>query len=265
MRVLAEMPTAALVLWGLVTLLTLFLLGRIIVFRQYQKHPLFVLYLGANLVQTAIGIILYQGYGFSSFIAYVLAWTTQGLVVVARAFAVAEVCYLVLGNYKGIWALSRRILGFCALLVFGLALYFGKHSYQFGVITLEIGLEAFIATGVAGLYLFARYYHIRIEPATALLGLGLGLFSCFKILNDLVFEKFAHAYGFGWNYAGSIAFMGTLLVWIWALRDRVSEKVPAPQLRPSQDYLNLIPQVNRRLADLNDHLARLWNSESPNP
>jgi len=31
---------------------------------------------------------------------------------VARALAAAEVCYLVLGKYKGVWALATRILTF---------------------------------------------------------------------------------------------------------------------------------------------------------
>jgi hypothetical protein len=263
--VLAELPTVSLVFWGLATLLTLFLLLRTVVFGQHRMFQLFALYLGTNLVQTAIGVVLYQGYGFTSSTTYAVAWTTQGLVVVARAFAAAEVCYLVLGAYKGIWALATRILGFCGLLALGLALYFGRSGYHVGVITLEIGLEASIASGIAGLFLFARYYQVRIAPQTGWLALGLGLFSCFKVLNDLVFERLVRAHGITWNHASMLAFVAALLVWTWALRDPVADKVPAPKLKPAQLYANLIPQVNGRLAELNDHLTRLWNPESPKP
>jgi hypothetical protein len=264
-RVFAELPTVSLVVWGLAAMLTLFLLLRMIVFRQHRVFYFFALYLGINLAQTAIGVVLYQGYGFASSTTYAVAWTTQGLVVVGRAFAAAEVCHLVLGAYKGIWALAARILSFCGLLVLGLALYFGRSGYHVGVITLEIGLEASIATGIAGLFLFARYYQVRIAPQSGWLALGLGLFSCFKVLNDLAFERFARAYGIEWNHASMLAFVAALLVWTWALRDPLADKVPAPSLKPAHLYANLIPQVNQRLTELNEHLTRLWNLESPKP
>jgi hypothetical protein len=264
-RVFPEMPTVTVVLWGLATVLTLFLLARTILFGQHRDFPFLALYLAANLAQTAIGIALYQGYGFSSSITYAVAWTIQGLVVLLRAFAAAEICHLVLGAYKGIWALAARILSFCGALVLGLALYFGRNGYDLGVITLEIGLEASIATGIAGLFLFARYYQVPVAPQPGLLGLGLGLFSCFKVLNDLLFERFARLHGVAWNCAAMLAFVGALSIWTWALRDRIAEKAPLPKLKSAQVYANLIPQVNHRLTELNEHLTRLWNLESPKP
>ena len=260
---LAELPTFTLGLWGLATLLTLLLLGRMVAIEQYHEFPLFCTYLMVNLLQTAVGVLLYQGYGFTSSFSYQIAWTTQAFVVVARALAAAEVCYLVLGKYKGLWALATRILTFCGLLVLGLALYFGRNGYTVGIATLEIGLEACIATWVAGLFLFARYYNVRVLPVTGLLGLGMGLLSCFKILNDLVFERFARRFGDAWNYASLGAFAGILLMWIWALRKSSVETVPEPKLRPSMVYASLIPQVNRQLAELNEQLTQLWKLESP--
>src|ERR1700739_1822702 len=124
MPVLAELPTFTLVLWGLATLLTLVLLGRMIAFSQYLEFPLLSAYLAVNLLQTAVGVRLYQGYGFTSSFTYQIAWTTQAFVVVARALAAAEVCYLILGKYKGVWALAARILSFSGLLVLVLSLYF---------------------------------------------------------------------------------------------------------------------------------------------
>jgi len=263
MPVLAELPVFTLGLWGLATLLTLLLLARMVAFEQYHEFPLFCTYLTVNLLQTAVGVFLYQGYGFTSSSSYQIAWTTQAFVVVARALAAAEVCYLVLGKYKGVWALATRILTFCGLLVLGLALYFGRNGYTVGIATLEIGLEACIATWVAGLFLFARYYNVRVLPVTGLLGLGMGLLSCFKILNDLVFEQFARRYGDAWNHASMGAFAGILLIWIWAFRKSRVETVPEPTLRPSIVYASLIPQVNRQLAELNEHLTQLWKLESP--
>ena len=263
MLVFAGIPTFALALWGAATLLTLILLVRIIELHRYREYPRFSLYLAINLLQTVLGVALYQVYGFASAFTYRIAWTSQAVVVVARALAVTEVGYLVLGKYKGVWALATRVLAFCGLLSFGLALYAGRVSYQSSVTTLEIGLEACMATGLAGLFLFARYYRIGISPELALVGVGFGLFSCFRILNDLLYEHLAGAFGNAWNYGGSAAFVAVMLVWIWALRKPVAIPIHEPQLRPATVYARLIPQVNERLVALNEQLAQIWQVESP--
>jgi len=164
--VFAAIPTFALALWAAATLLTLILLMRMIELRRYREYRLFSLYLTINLLQTVLGVVLYQVYGFASAFTYRIAWTSQAVVVVARALAVSEVGYLVLGKYKGVWALATRILAFSGLLSFCLALYAGRMSYQSSVTTLEIGLEACMATGLAGLFLFARYYPLVSRPSS---------------------------------------------------------------------------------------------------
>ena len=257
------MPILSLILWGSAILLTLLLLARMVISGQYREYPLFSLYLVINLLQSAVGAVLYQGYGFTSRLAFPIAWTTQGIVVAARALSAAEVCYLVLGSYKGIWALAVRILSFSGALVLGLALYFGRNGYQFGILTFEVGLEACIATGIAGLFLFARYYNVPIVQATGLLGLGLGLLSCFKILNDLVLARFALVYGEAWNYASSSTFLGILVIWAWAMLQPAGVRLARPQLRSASEYAKLIPEVNQRLAELNEHLTQLRHAEWP--
>jgi hypothetical protein len=262
---LADMPTLTLALWGLATLLTLVLFCRGIAFSQIWEFPFFFLYLLVNLLQTAIGIFLYQRYGFMTTFTFPIAWTTQGIVVIARAMAAAEICYLVLGDYKGIWALASRILGFGGLVVIGLALYFGKSGYAHGIMTLEVGLEAGIATGLVGLFVFARYYQVRVAPVCGQLGLGFGILSCFKIFNDLIVQRFAQATSLSWNYASSGAFLIILLFWVWALRRPVAIRIRKPIMKSAIAYADLMPQVNQRLAHLNEQLTQLWNVESPKP
>ena len=149
------------------------------------------------------------------------------------------------------------------VLVLTLALYCGKNGYAHGIITLEVGLEAAIATGIAGLFVFARYYQILVAPATGQLGLGLGILSCFKILNDLFLQKFARAIGFNWNHASFCTFVAVLLVWMWALRKPIAMRIPNPIMKSAAAYSNLMPQVNQRLAELNEQLAHVWHLESP--
>jgi hypothetical protein len=238
---------------------------QLVFFRVHDKYPLLTVYLCTNLLQTAVGVYLYQTYGFRTIYAYRVAWTTQAIVVIARGFAAAEICHRILGKFKGVWALSVRILIACGGIVLITTLYFGARSYQLAVITLDMSLEACIATWIVGLLLFARYYAVPVAPSTGMIGLGLGLFSCCKLLNDLVFERHVHGYLGAWNYVSSAAFVGILLLWNWALRRPVRLAVREPQLNAAQVYQSLIPQVNLGLLELNRQLSHILRAEPPKP
>src|SRR5438477_11470201 len=110
-----------------------------------------------------IGLYLYQSYGFSRTVyGYRMAWTTQAFVVIARGLATAEICYRILGKFKGVWALTIRLLVACGGMVLISTLYFGIRSYQLAVITVDMSLEAFIATWIVGLRSFVRYYVVAV-------------------------------------------------------------------------------------------------------
>ena len=262
---LAQLPIFTLITWGLATLLALILLCRIVVIKLYNVYPLFTAYLACNLLQTAVGVYLYQWYGFSSKLAFYIGWTTQAMVVIVRALAAAEVCHQVLGRFKGVWAMSSRLMVTCGILVLCCALYFGRDGFQFVVTKLEIGLESFIATFVVGLFCFARYYEVQVSSSAGLLGLGLGLNSCLKILNDVVFQRFVKAYLNKWNYVSSSAFIAVLGIWIWGLWKEVAVPVSEPELSTATAYQTLMPQVNRRLVELNEQLGSLWNKKERKP
>ncbi len=262
---MSELPTFALITWGLATALTLFLLLQVLLLRAHEKYPFFTAYLCANLLQTAVGVYLYQTYGFRTVYGYRVAWTTQAIVVIGRGLAASEICYRILGKFKGIWELAVRILIACGGIVLIPTLYFGAKSYQLAVITLEMSLEAFIATCIVGLLLFARYYAVPVESAAGMMGLGLGLLSCCRLLNDLVFERHVQSYLGTWNYVSSVAFVCILLLWNWVLRKPATHTVQEPQLNKVQVYQSLIPQVNLKLLELNRQLSRIWSTEPPKP
>jgi len=262
---LAQLPISSLVTWGLATLLTLILLGRIVWLGQYRDYPLFTGYLACNLLQTVVGVYLYRRYGFSSKSGFRIGWTTQAFVVVARALAATEMCRHVLGKFRGIWAMASRILVICGALVFVAAMYFGRSGYKFAVMTLEIGLESFIATWVVGLFCFARYYHVKIPETIRMLGLGLGLHSVVKVLNDVVFERLVKAYLIEWNYVATSGFLAVLAIWVWGFWRPVEAGVSQPATSAPNVYWELMPQVNRRLLELNEQLGQLWRTEPRRP
>ena len=161
--------------------------------------------------------------------------------------------------------MSSRILVVCGALVLAAAVYFGRGGYRFAVMTLDIGLESFIATWVVGLFCFGRYYQVRIPEAIRMLGLGLGLHSVVKILNDVVFERLVKAYASEWNYVAAGGFLAVLGIWIWGLWKPVEAAVSEPVTAAPSVYRELMPQVNRRLLELNEQLGRLWHTEPRRP
>jgi len=253
-------------LWAVTTLLTVILLSLILIRKQERRFPFFILYLGVNLLQTALQVYVYQPYGANSQFPYATIWTSQAVVILVRAMATGEFCHQVLGKFIGIWALAIRVLLVCSGSVLALALYLGKDGMRYGVVTLEIGMETFVATMVAGTFVFARYYDLKPERSAVLLGLGLCLNSCFKIFNDLVLSRYFAGDQNRWNTSSMIAFVCVLMVWTWAMRAAVATApARAPKLQPAQIYRTLIPGINRRLWQLNEQLIRLWKLEPPKP
>jgi hypothetical protein len=261
--VLNSLPRLDLYLWAMTTLVALILFSLIFFRRLDRQFPFLTAYLGVNLVQTVAQVFVYQFYGFHSDVTYASVWASQAVVLVARSLATGEFCYRVLGHYRGIWAMAVRILLICASVVLGVSLYFGKDGFHYGVMTLEMASEAFIATLVVGTFLFVRHYDALLERSAMLLGLGLGLNSCLKILNDAVLSRFYSGYARMWNDVGMVAFSGVLVLWIFAMRAVATLPVPRPELQPHEVYRSLAPEMNRRLAELNRKLIRLWRLEQP--
>jgi hypothetical protein len=260
--VLASLPAFDLLLWTVTTSLNVALLAVILLRKQQRHFPFFTAYLALNLLQTACQFFIYNRYGMDSDIAYSVAWSSQLFIVLARALVVVEFCRGVLARYSGIWALAIRILLLCASAVFLATVLFGRDGFRYAVMTLEIGCEAFIAVLVVGTFVFARYYAVRIEQILMLLGLGLGMNSCLKIINDLVLSKYLTMYHYIWNYVGVFTFAVVLLIWIRAMRT-ATQPVPLPELLPAQVYRALIPGINQRLWQLNEQLIRFWKLEQP--
>jgi len=250
-------------LWAITTVVALILFSLIFVRSLDRQFPFLTAYLGVNLVQTVAQVLVYQFYGFDSDVTYASVWASQAVVVVARSLATGEFCYRVLGHYRGIWAMAIRILLTFASVALGLSLFFGKDGFHYGVMTLEMASEAFIATLVVGTFLFVRHYDALVERSAMLLGLGLGLNSCLKILNDAVLSRYYSSYVRAWNDVGMVTFSGVLVLWIFAMRAVATARVPKPELQPLDVYRSLAPEMNRRLAELNQKLIHLWKLEQP--
>jgi hypothetical protein len=90
------------------------------------------------------------------------------------------------------------------------------------------------------------------------LAIGFFLFSCFRVLDDTVFENWFHSNRELWNRLGLLAFLACLLLWSWALRRTLPRVTYQPEMLSQGLYRTLAPEINYRLKTLNENLGQLW-------
>jgi hypothetical protein len=248
-------------LWGFMV----FLNGGLLVLLLYRKNhrvfPMFFVYVLLNFLQCFVLFESYRIWGFYSPVSKRIGWGTQGLVIAARAIAVAQICQRVLAKYRGIWALGWRLLVATAAVVLLCSWALAKGSLQFVVLNADRGMELAIASVIVILFLFARYYELVVEPAVRALAMGFFLYSCFIVLNDTILEGWMYGYLTLWNLLGTLAFVASLLVWSRGLRERQPEKTFELEMLSDGIYRSFAPEINDRLRALNDHLSQVWYAD----
>lgn len=245
-------------LWALNSAGDVVLLTLLVVRENYRSYPAFSLYLLVDLTMGATVLFVYRLWGFDSATAYRIAWGAQGIVLFARALAVAEVCRHLLSRYRGVWALAWRFLLLCAAVVLSYSIFAARHDWRLALLTADRGLELSIATVIVVLLLFARYYEVKVEPVVRSLAIGFCFYSCFVVLNNTVLERWLHDYSALWNLLGMLAFLASLSVWTSALRHSQWEAEPEEILLPSGIYQAIVPEINLRLRLFNERLSRFW-------
>lgn len=255
---MAEFVTFDRLLWGAGIFLNAGLVVLLVYRKNHRFFPFIFSYALLNLVQGFAFIEFYRIWEFGSATAFRLAWGTQGLVTFARALAVAEICHRILARYSGIWQLAWRLLLAVATAISLYAFTVARGDLRFGILNMDRGLELAIATVIVLLFLFARHYEVDVEAAVRTLAVGFFLFSCFRVLDDTIFENWLHRYTELWNRLGMLAFLASLLLWSWALRRTQPRVTCEPEMLPEGLYHTLAPEINYRLKTLNEQLGQLW-------
>lgn len=259
---MSEAPTLERLLWGMTFLLN----GGMVVLLAYRGNyrifPFFSSYAVLNLLQgIALFEVVYRVWGFGSTASILVAWGLQFLVVLARAFAVAEICHRVLARYQGIWKFASLLLLVAATFVSLFAWAFSQGNWRSAILSLDRGVELAIASVIVVLFFFARYYSVDLEPVVSALAAGFFLYSVFRVLdNTLAEQSLIHSTRL-WNFLGTVTFIATLLLWIWALRQAQRPATSEFELLPQDHYRSLSPAINARLKALNEQLDHFWHAE----
>jgi hypothetical protein len=186
-------------------------------------------------------------------------------VLLARALAVAEICRHVLAKYRGIWGLAWRLLLASAVLVLLYSIVAAGFEWRLIELNADRALELTITVVLVMLFVFAQYYQVAMEPVLRIMAIGFFLYSCFGVLNDTILERWKYGYAALWNLMGSLAFLASLLLWNWALRETQTLAGPETTLLSEGVYRTLAPEINMRLKVLNENLRGFWYPEGKRP
>ncbi len=258
---MAEIHTFERVLWGFTVFLKAALVILLLYRKNYRAFPLFFVYALLNSLQSAALFESYRMWGFRSGTSMQMAWGTQGLVTLARAVAVAEICHQILAKFSGIWGLAWRLLLAAAAFISLYAWAVSRGSWPFAILNLDRGLELAMATVIVLLFVFARYYEVGAEPAARTVAIGFLLYSCFRVLNDTILEGWLHRYATLWNLLGTLSFLASMLLWTWAFRRTQPATTFETELVPEDLYRTLAPEINARLRELNEQLRHFGHVE----
>lgn len=248
-------------LW-LVTILANVVLAAVLVFRRnFRAFPLFFIYVLITTLQSGVLVVTYRLWGLDSPVSLGMYCSTQLLVILARGLAVGEICWRVLGKYRGIWALAWRTLLGSAALVLLYAVVVASFRWQHIILNADRTLQLAVTVGILLLFLFAHSYEIEMEQAVRSLAIGFFLYSCFIALNDTILEGWRQNYTALFNVLGTLSFLASLLLWTWALRKTQTSTASEGTLLPSETYQMVVPQINARLRLLNEQLSHFWHVE----
>lgn len=227
--------------------------------QHYRNHPAFLFYLVVDIFQSVALFGIYQIRGFLSPSTLHFAWASQGVVICARALAVAELCRHLLREFQGIWALAWRLLLLCATSVALYSVLSTGWAWDLTVVRMNQGLELTMVIVIVVLFSFARYYEVVAEPALRVMAIGFFVLSCFKAVNDSILQHRLAGYTDLWRLLGMLAFLVSLSLWFRALYEFAPAPAGKSTMLPLGIYGSLAPKINERLRELNEQLKRFWH------
>jgi hypothetical protein len=262
---------STIILWAISVIAQIAVCGFLFGKGHFRKLPAFTSYVVLNLCQAVFLCDVYLRFGFDSRTSFRLFWGSQAITLLAQALATTEALYHVLGRYRGIWALGWRLLLVAFTAVLSYAAVKAGSDVKWVIVAADRGFHFAFAGALVACLLLVRYYSVPIHPFYKTLLGGFCFYSCVVVLkNTLLQTLFLHFKGFPyyqevWEVTTILPFAIVNLAWAVALRRPLPATAQPFALLPASVYRQISPEVNRRLALLNDQLSQFWRVEAPRP
>ena len=185
------------------------------------------------------------------------------VVLMARALAVAELCWTSLRSYPLIWSFGRKLLSLVALVVLSYAVFTAfknKSPLAAFVLTSERGLEISFAVVLVALLGFSTWYEVALGPVERNIVIGLGFYSCFQVINNTFMDQWMSRYFHWWNSIRIVAFDIAMLIWLVPLRK------PLPPVEPGMLIsegvaIRLLRELLANMREIAEEMKRIARSK----
>jgi hypothetical protein len=250
-------------LWAFGAALKLLLCFLVFYRHLYTRLLFFCIYVVLLVAELAVVWSVYRVWGYSSSVAWYTAWCGVGILLLARALAVAELCWTSVRNYPAIWSLVRKMLVLVAVIVLlyaGSAAYENKTPLVAFFVTAERGSEISILAILVALLGFGLRYNVALGPIERSIVLGLGFYSAFQVVNDSFMDPWMTRHFHWWSSLRVVSFDIALMMWLVPLRKGLPPPNKAPALLSEDAAENLLRQVLERMREVTAELKRIGKS-----
>ena len=257
----------------------------VLIYRRgvHRRLPFFAAH-GMLMLVGALGVqTVYHFSGFYSTASYEVGWIVVGAIAFSRGLAIAELCRYELRDYRGIWALTWRVLAVLAVFSLGHALIdaWGQPSRVaiYGLTTeRDVGIASVVI--LLAMLVIRNYYGLILEPLQKWIVFGMFFVCLVDFINNSTaryeftqylsfwfFTKYAVLWpGIGsqieqvnawWNAIRGFGFVISIGTWCYALLMFAPAPARVPTLLPEEVYAKFSPALNLRLRRFNDRLLEL--------
>lgn len=256
------------------------LCGFVFTRKVHRILPLFATYVYAFCACSVLVLATYEYFGFNSEAAYYAFWVSTYIYAAFRSLAIAELCRYELGNYRGIWALTWRLLAVLSVLLIvraGADAWGQPKGIAIFAITLGRDLALASVAIIAVLFLIRSYYGLSLDYLQRWIAAGICLSCVVDGIDDTILRNSFTGNLYGWFQTGQntvwwplvrqvedlwstahlAAFMFAMGMWCYALRKPLQAPVAQPELLPASVYHEVSPAINMRLSAFNNRLLEL--------
>jgi hypothetical protein len=262
-------PTIVNGLWAVSFLLQLFVCGILMFRGHFRTFPFLTAYVALNICQAVLLYFIYRRFGRLSHAAYVAAWWSEAITVLARVFATVEIIHMALISYRGIWGLAWRLLGLISLVMSIAVTLAAEGDATWALLNADRGYHLIFAMATVGCLLLIRYYRISVRRVYKTLLATLCFYSCVKILLDTVLQNILYAqyleYGAIWQMVSLLSYIVILTLWAEALWHPLPVIEPQRAVLPPSVYQQVAPEINFQLDAINKRLMGLFKIKERQP
>jgi hypothetical protein len=244
-------------LWILGTTLKVLLCALVFYRALYRRLPLFAVYVSLLVAEAILIRWTYHHWGYSSRVALYVYWCDLGVILLARGFVVAELCWTSLRDYPAVWSLVGWLL---IVISVGLLVYAGVTASKNSsptitfLLTAERGLELSVAVLLVALLAFGVRYHVWLGAVERNITLGLAIYSTFQMVNNTFMNDWMVRYFHWWVSVRVISFDLAMIIWIIPLLRPVPSRPSSPTVISEETSLLLLRRLLERMRDLTEDL-----------